>query len=72
MGGDIVALFLLLGYIGIPVLLVVIVYNVYKKNVKRAEERLNIEKQQTFHLQKQVDELNDRVSKIENLLKEVD
>lgn len=41
-------------------------------NVKCAEERLDIEKQQTFNLQKQVDELNDRVRKIEKLLKEVD
>ncbi len=58
--------------IAIPIILVVLFYKVYKKNVMRAEEQLNLEKQQTFTLQKQVDELNERVIKIENLLKEVD
>ncbi len=58
--------------IAIPLILVVLFYKVYKKNVMRAEEQLNLEKQQTFILQKQVDELNERVIKIENLLKEVD
>lgn len=32
------------------------------------EERLKIEKQQTFNLQKQVDELNARLGKVEKLL----
>lgn len=40
--------------------------------MKRGEERLNAEKHQTFNLQKQVDELNERVSKIESRLKEID
>ena len=66
--GDIVATI----FTVIPIILVVLIYRAYKKNVKRAEERLDIEKQQTFNLQKQVDELNDRVRKIEKLLKEVD
>ena len=61
-----------LGFMAIPIILVVLFYKAYKKNVTRAEERLNIEKQQTFILQKQVDELNERLIKIENLLKEVD
>ena len=61
-----------LGFMAIPIILVVLFYNAYKKNVTSAEERLNIEKQQTFILQKQVDELNERLIKIENLLKEVD
>ena len=70
--GDIVATIFTLGFMVIPIIVVVLIYRAYKKNVQRAEERLNIEKQQTFNLQKQVDELNDRVRKIEKLLKEVD
>jgi|GEM_PF-1583285 len=70
--GDIVATITVLGFIAIPVFLIFFIYKAYKKNTKRAEEKLNIEKQQTFILQKRVDELNERVNKIENLLKEVD
>lgn len=70
--GDIIVTIFSLGFIVIPIILVILFYRAYKKNTKRSEERLNIEKQQTFNLQKQVDELNDRVGKIEKLLKEVD
>lgn len=70
--GDLVATIVMLGFMVIPIILVVLFYRAYKKNVKRAEERLKVEKQQTFYLQKQVDELNERVGKIESLLKEVD
>ncbi|OCS84919.1 hypothetical protein [Caryophanon tenue] len=70
--GDVVATIVMLGFMVIPIILVVLFYRAYKKNVKRAEERLKVEKQQTFNLQKQVDELNERVRKIEKLLKEVD
>ncbi|MEO4052468.1 hypothetical protein [Solibacillus sp. CAU 1738] len=70
--GDIVATIFTLGFMIIPIILVVLIYRAYKKNGKRAEERLNVEKQQTINLQKQVDELNERVGKIESLLKEVD
>ena len=70
--GDLVATIVMLGFMVIPIILVVLVYRAYKKNVNRAEERLKVEKQQTFNLQKQVDELNERVGKIESLLKEVD
>ncbi|GGG11515.1 hypothetical protein GCM10007425_02290 [Lysinibacillus alkalisoli] len=70
--GDVVATIIMLGSMVIPIILVILFYRAYKKNAKRSEERLNIEKQQTFNLQKQVDELNDRVGKIEKLLKEVD
>ena len=58
--------------LAIPIILIVLFYKAYKKNVERAEERLNIEKQQTFNLQKQVDELSKRLGKIERLLKDVD
>lgn len=70
--GDIVATIITLGFIVVPIILVVLFYRAYKKNVKRGEERLNAEKHQTFNLQKQVDELNERVSKIESRLKEID
>ena len=70
--GDVVATIIMLGFMVIPIILVVLFYRAYKKNVKRADERLKVEKQQTFNLQKQVDELNERVGKIESLLKEVD
>ncbi|MCL1696451.1 MULTISPECIES: hypothetical protein [unclassified Lysinibacillus] len=70
--GDTVATIIMLGFMVVPIFLVVLFYRAYKNNVKRAEERLNVEKQQTFNLQKQVDELNERVGKIESLLKEVD
>ena len=40
--------------------------------MKRAEEKLKIEKQQTFTLQNQVTELTTRVEKLENVLREVD
>lgn len=58
--------------LAIPVILIVLIYKAYKKNTNRVEERLKIEKQQTFNLQKQVDELNVRLGKVEKLLKEVD
>ena len=70
--GDIVATIITLGFMAIPIILVIYFYKAHKKNVKRAEERLDVEKQQTFNLQKQVDELNERVAKIESLLKEVE
>lgn len=70
--GDIIATIFTLGFIIIPIIVVVLFYRAYKKNTKRSEERLNIEKQQTFNLQKQVNELNDRVGNIEKILKEVD
>lgn len=70
--GDVLATVILLGFTAIPIILLILFYRAYKKNVKRAEERLDVEKQQTFNLQKQVNELNERVGEIENLLKEVD
>lgn len=69
---SLVPLIFMLVTMAIPIILVVLFYKAYKKSVNRAEERLNLEKQQTFILQKQVNELNERVIKIENLLKEVD
>lgn len=56
----------------IPFVLIVIIVMTYRKNSKRAEERLKIEQQQTFTLQQQVNNLTERIGKIENLLREVD
>ena len=36
--------------LAIPVILIVLIYKAYKKNTNRVEERLKIEKQQTFNL----------------------
>lgn len=70
--GDVVVTIVTLGFIAVIIIFLVLIYRAYKKNVRRAEEKLSVEKQQTFTLQKQVDDLNERVGKIENLLKEVD
>lgn len=70
--GDVVVTIVTFGFIAFIIIFLVSIYRAYKKNVKRAEEKLSVEKQQTFNLQKQVDDLNERVGKIENLLKEVD
>lgn len=68
--GDIVATIIMLGFFAIPIILVIFFYKATKKNRKRAEEQLNVEKQQTIFLQKQVEALNERVKKIENTLNE--
>lgn len=67
--GDVVATIITLGFIVVPIILLVLFNRTNKKNVQRAEERVNAEKQQTSHLQKQVDQLNERVRKIERMLK---
>lgn len=72
MGGDVIATIFMLVYIIVLVVLIGIVFSVYKKNKGRAEEQSNIAQQQTINLQKQVDDLNERVSKIESLLKKND
>ena len=63
---------IMLGSVALPIIIVIFFYKIYKKSVTRAEERLKLDKQQTFQLQNQLNELNDRVIKIEKLLKEVD
>lgn len=56
----------------VPLILIYAVYKMLKKREQLAEERLKIEKQQTLNLQKRVDELSNRVIKIESLLREVE
>lgn len=70
--GDFFATFVMLGFILIPIILVIVIYKAYKRNEKRAEQHLMIEKQQTFTIQQQVDSLNERLIVIEKMLKEVD
>ncbi|MEE1130956.1 MAG: hypothetical protein UHX00_04910 [Caryophanon sp.] len=70
--GDVIATTIMLGLSIIPIIILFLLYRAYKRNVKRAEQRLQLEKQQTLHLQQQVDSLQARVENIELLLKEVD
>ena len=64
--GDIMATLIMLGFMALPIILVIFLYKSYKKNVNRAEERFSDEKQGILHLQKQIDELKERVGKMEN------
>lgn len=70
--GDIIGTMIMLGISIIPIIILFLLYRAYKRNVQRAEQRLQLEKQQTLHLQQQVDSLQARVANIELLLKEVD
>lgn len=56
----------------IPLLIIWVVYKAFKRSEKRAQEKLEIEKQHTITLQKRVDELNERLIVIEKMLKEVE
>lgn len=70
--GDIIGTMIMLGISIIPIIILFLLYRAYKRNVQRAEQRLQIEQQQTLHLQQQVDSLQARVEHMEHLLKEVD
>lgn len=70
--GDIFFTAIMFGILLIPIILIIFALVAYKKSMKRAEEKLKIEKQQTFTLQNQVTELTTRVEKLENVLREVD
>lgn len=56
----------------IPIILILTVFKYFKRAEKRADEKLELEKQSTITLQKRVDELNTRLITIEKLLKEVE
>ncbi|MBD8036928.1 hypothetical protein H9635_09240 [Solibacillus sp. A46] len=64
--GDILATLIMLGVMALPFILVIFFYKSYKKNANRAAKRSSAEKQEILNLQKQIDELNERISKIEN------
>ncbi len=70
--GDMFFTAIMFGILLIPIILIIFALVAYKKSMKRAEEKLKIEKQQTFTLQNQVTELTTRVEKLENILREVD
>ena len=70
--GDMFFTAIMFGILLIPIILIICALVAYKKSMKRAEEKLKIEKQQTFTHQNQVTELTTRVEKLENVLREVD
>ena len=70
--GDLIATTLVL-FIGvIPFVIAIVLFMVYKTTSKRAGARLALEEERTLKLQKQVDDLNSRVTKMEKLLREVE
>lgn len=66
--GDIIATAIIL--FGIPIFLGIVIFITYKIIGKRGNARLALEQERTLQLQKQVDELNQRVAKMEQLLRE--
>ncbi|ARJ38904.1 hypothetical protein SporoP8_08490 [Sporosarcina ureae] len=56
----------------IPVALIYVLFKYFKRAEKRADEKLQLEKQNTINLQKRIDELNERLIAIEKMLKEVE
>ncbi|MDJ0333527.1 hypothetical protein [Planococcus sp. S3-L1] len=56
----------------IPIILIYALFKYFKRAEKRADEKLELEKQSTLTLQKRVDELNTRLIIIEKILKEVE
>ncbi|MED3662866.1 hypothetical protein P4476_13440 [Ureibacillus terrenus] len=68
--GDVLAAIFLLGFIIIMIMIGALLLNMYKKNKKRLEELIMLEKQQNIILKNRVDDINERLSRIERLLKE--
>lgn len=64
--------FLSIVFLIIPIALIYFVGRYFKRMEKRAEEKLQLDKENTTTLQKRVDELNNRLIVIEKLLKEVE
>ena len=64
--GDVLATIIMLGFMALSFILVIFLYKSFKKNANRAEERFSAEKHELLNLQKQIDELNERIGKIEN------
>lgn len=67
-----VGFFLVISLYILPFVIIIKIYYAFKKNEKRKDEMLEIEKQNTTLLQKRMDEMNNRLSDIEKNLKEVD
>ena len=70
--GDIIATIFILGMVPILILIFFRSLKTFKRNEKRANERLELEKETTVILQKRIDDLNDRVVVIEKMLREVE
>lgn len=71
--GDIVATIFLLGFtVIIPVIIIFVIYKIIKRSEKRANERLELERENTVLMKKQIDSLNERVIIIEKMLREVE
>lgn len=68
--GDILATAIMLGITGLIVVVVIVLLLKLIKN--RGNSQLVMEQERSLQLQKQVEELNARVSKIEKLLREVE
>lgn len=68
--GDVLAAIFLLGFIIIMIMIGALLLNMYKKNKKRLEELIMLEKQQNIILKNRADDINERLSRIERLLKE--
>lgn len=70
--GDIIATIFMLAVTAIIIFLIFKVLKTFKRNEKRANERLELEKETTVRLQKRIDELDERVVVIEKMLREVE
>ncbi|MFZ0445580.1 MAG: hypothetical protein WAM95_13355 [Bacillus sp. (in: firmicutes)] len=64
--------FISIVFLIIPIAIIYFSVKYFKRLEKRAEEKLQLEKENTITLQKRVDELNKRLIAIEKLLKEVE
>lgn len=70
--GDIIATIFMLAVTAIIIFLIFKVLKTFKRNERRASERLELEKETTVRLQKRIDELDERVVVIEKMLREVE
>ena len=68
--GDLIATVFMLGLVVVPIFIGIVFYVSYKAARKRANGRLELEQERTLNLQKQVDVLERRVTKMEQLLRE--
>ncbi|MBK3494136.1 hypothetical protein JFL43_04535 [Viridibacillus sp. YIM B01967] len=70
--GDIIVTVFTLGFAIIPIIIIFVTYKAFKRSEKRANEKLQLERENTVLLQKRIDDLNERLNVIEKMLKEVD
>lgn len=70
--GDIIFTIFIVGTVIMLILIFFRVLKTFKRNEKRVNERLELEKETTVILQKRIDNLNDRVVVIEKILEKVE